>query len=165
MNIWKENILRYLLLFVLQVLLFNNLQFMGVFSPCLYVLFLIALPPTLPRWVELLIGFFAGLILDIFCNTLGVQTAACTLVAYLRPLMFKNMIQDNDRLNATPSGVSLGRAVYIRLVVILVLVHHTVMFSLLAFSFHNWWLTLLQIFCSSLLTIAMILGLDLMRRN
>ena len=165
MNLTVENILRYVVLLILQVLLFNNLQFLGVCSPCIYVLFLIALPPTLPRWAELLIGFIAGLILDIFCNTLGVQTAACTLVAYLRPLMIKNMIQDNDRLTSTPSGITLGRVVYIRLVVELVIIHHTVMFSLIAFSFHNWWLTLLQILCSSLFTIAVILGIDFFRKG
>jgi len=164
MNQWIENILRFVVLLLLQVLLFNNLQFFGLCTPCVYVLFLIALPPTLPRWVELLIGFAAGFILDIFCNTLGVQTAACTMVAYVRPLLIKNMIQDNERLTDTPSGTSFGRFTYIRIVAILVVLHHTAMFSLLAFSFHNWWMTLIQIVVSSLFTVLVILGLDLLKR-
>ena len=164
MNLWIENILRFLVLLLLQVLLINNLQMLGLCTPCLYVLFLIALPPTLPRWVELLIGFFAGFLLDIFCNTIGVQTAACTMVAYLRPLLIKNMIQDNERLTDTPSSKSLGFITYLKLVVILVLVHHTAMFSLIAFSFHNWWITLIQIILSSIVTISLILGLDFLRR-
>ena len=164
MNVWLENILRYAILLLLQVLLFNNLQFFGVCSPCVYILFLIALPPTLPRWVELLTGFIAGLILDIFCNTLGVQTVACTMVSYLRPILIKTMVQDNDRLTSAPSGITLGVPVYIRMVTILVLVHHTAMFSLIAFSFHNWWLTLLQIICSSIMTILLILGWDFIRK-
>ena len=164
MNQWIENILRFVVLLLLQVLLFNNLQFFGLCTPCVYVLFLIALPPTLPRWVELLIGFAAGFILDIFCNTLGVQTAACTMVAYVRPLLIKNMIQDNERLTDTPSGTSFGRLTYIRIVAILVVLHHTTMFSLLAFSFHNWWMTLIQIVVSSLFSVLVILGLDLLKR-
>lgn len=164
MNIWVENILRYIVLLFLQILLLNNIELLSVCSPCLYVLFLIALPPTLPRWVELLIGFAAGLVLDIFCNTLGVQTAACTLVAYLRPLMIKNMVMDNERLTTTPNSASIGWVTYLQLVVILVLVHHGVMFSLIAFSFHNWWLTLLQTIVSSIVTIAIILGLDVLHR-
>lgn len=164
MNLWVENILRYFILLFFQVLLINNLQLLGVCSPCIYVLFLLALPPTLPRWAELLIGFVAGLVLDIFCNTLGVQTAACTMVAYIRPLLIKNMVQDNERLTDTPSSKSLGFITYLKIVVILVLVHHTTMFSLIAFSFHNWWLTLIQIIVSSIVTIGLILGVDLLRR-
>lgn len=164
MNQWLENILRFIILLLLQVLLFNNLQFYGLCTPCVYILFLIALPPTLPRWAELLIGFAAGFILDIFCNTLGVHTASCTLIAYMRPLLIKNMIQDNERLTDTPSGISFGRQTYMRIVIILVFIYHITMFSLLAFSFHNWWITLLQIIVSSLFTIAIILGLDILNR-
>lgn len=164
MNLWIENIIRFVVLLLLQVLLFNNLYLLGVCSPCVYVLFLIALPPGLPRWAELIIGFVSGLILDIFCNTLGVQIAACTLISYLRPLLIQNMIQDNDRLTSTPSGATLGILTYFRIVAILVVLHHTIMFSLIAFSFHNWWFTLIQILFSSLLTILIILGLDFVKK-
>lgn len=164
MNVWVENIIRFVVLFLLQVLLFNNLQFFGLCSPCVFIFFLISLPPTLPRWVELLIGFTAGLLLDIFYNTLGVQTASCTLIAYLRPLLIKRLIQDNDRLIDTPSNINFGRLVYIQLVVVLVVIYHLVMFSLIAFSFNNWWLTLLQTIVSSVFTIAIILGIDLLRK-
>lgn len=164
MNLWTENIVRFVLLLLLQVLLFNNLQLFGLCCPCVYVLFLIALPAGLPRWAELLIGFTAGLILDVFCNTLGVQMSACTLVAYLRPILIKNMIQDNDRIIGTPTGASLGVSVYLKLAAVLVFVHHSVMFSLIAFSLHNWWLTLIQILFSSMLTMLIIFGYDFLKR-
>lgn len=163
-NLWLENIFRYVVLLLLQVLLFNNLHLFGLCTPCVYVLFLIALPTTLPRWAELLIGFTAGLILDIFCNTLGVQMVACTLLAYMRPLLISNTIQDNDRLIGTPDSKSLGWFTYFRIVTILVVVHHTVMFSLIAFSLHNWWLTLIEILLSSVISIALILGIDFLKQ-
>ena len=160
MKIWLENILRFFVLLLLQVLLFNNLQFLGLCIPYIFILFLILLPPTLPRWVEILVGFICGLILDVFTNSLGVQMAACTLVSYLRPLLIMNMIQDNDRLIATPSSITLGRTTFYKIVLILVVLHHTMMFSLIAFSIHNWWITLIQIIVSSLFTTVFIIVYD-----
>lgn len=163
MNIWLENIVRYTVLFLLQVLLVNNLQIMGICNPCIYVLCLLALPITLPRWVELLIGFLTGLLMDIFCNSLGAHTFACTLTAYIRPLLLRNMVQDNERMTGSPCGESIGRDTYIRYIIVMVLIHHTALFSLLAFSWHNWWLTLLQIVFSWVVTTGFILGVDVLK--
>ncbi len=160
MNVITENIVRYVVLLLLQVLLINNLQFFGVCNPALYVLCLLALPVKIPRWVELLIGFFTGLLMDIFCNTLGIHAAACTLVGFVRPLLIQHLVADNERLMGTPTRASMGEVAYVKFVVILVLIHHTTIFCLEAFSFHNWWFTLLQIIVSSLVSIGIILGID-----
>lgn len=164
MNVWIENIIRYIVLLLLQVLLVNNMQFMGVCSPCIYLLFLLLLPVGLPRWVELIIGFLTGLVMDIFCNTLGIHAAACVLVAYLRPLLIRNMVSENDRLTGTPTRSSFGLSTFVKFVVILVLVHHSALFILLAFSWHNWWVTLLQIVVSSLVSVFIFIGQDFLRR-
>ncbi len=164
MNIITENIIRYLILFLLQILLINNLQFFGLCSPAIYVLCLIALPVTLPRWVEMIIGFVTGLVMDIFCNTLGIHTAACTMLAFVRPLLIKGLVADNDRLMGTPTSAAIGFTTYLKLVTMLVLIHHTIVFSLEAFSFHNWWITLLQIIISSAVSIGILLGIDALKR-
>ncbi len=163
MNLIRENIIRYIVLFLLQILLINNLQFWGLCSPALYVLCLFALPVTIPRWVELLIGFFTGLTMDIFCNTLGIHAAACALVAFVRPILIQKLVADNDRLMGTPTSASIGMLTYVKYIVILVSIHHTTIFCLEAFSFHNWWITLLQIIVSSAVSIGIIVGYDAMR--
>ena len=160
-----ENIIRFVVVILLQVLLVNNMQFLGICNPCIYILALLALPVTLPRWAELLIGFATGLVMDIFCDSLGAHTAACTLISYIRPLLISRLVQDNDRLTGTPDGDSLGIATYARYVALLTAIHHIVLFSLLAFSWHNWWLTLLQIVFSTAVSIALILGWDLLIRR
>ncbi len=160
MNIVIENTIRYCILFLIQVLLINNLYLYGVCNPCIYVLCLLALPVTLPRWVELLIGFATGLLFDMFSNSLGVHTAACVAVAYVRPLLIKRLIADNERLIGTPSSALFGMATYVRYIALLVCLHHTILFVLEAFSLHNWWLILLQIVCSSIISIAVFLGID-----
>ena len=163
MNSWLQNIGRLLVVVLLQVLLINNLHFLGLCNPCIYILFLFALPATLPRWTELLIGFALGLLMDMFCNSLGVHTIACTAIAYLRPILLANLLQDNDRITGSVCGMSIGMINYVKIVVILTLLHHTLLFTMAAFSFHNWWLTLLQILISSAVSIGIILLYDLFK--
>ncbi len=164
MNIITENIVRYVVLFLLQILLINNLQFWGLCSPALYVFCLIALPVRLPQWVEMLIGFGTGFVMDVFCNTLGIHTAACVLVSFVRPMLLKGLVADNDRLIGTPTGGTIGVVTYLKFVSILVVIHHTMVFALEAFSLHNWWMTLLQILISSMVSIAVIIGIDAFKR-
>ena len=45
----------------------------GWLVPYLYVLFLLMLPFELPDWAQLLVGFFAGMVMDLFSST-----RACT---------------------------------------------------------------------------------------
>ena len=120
MNLWLSNILRFLICVLLQVLVVNNLSISGVCTPFVYILFLIALPARTPRWAELLIGLFTGLVIDIFCDSFGVNMAACVLVAYLRPLLIANMVQEKERLTGTINSQELGMNIYLRLIAILI---------------------------------------------
>lgn len=135
----------------------------GVCSPCIYMLFVLFLPVTLPRWADLLIGFAAGLVLDVFCDTLGVHTAATTLIAYLRGLLIKNFVQENERLIGTPSSRTFLLPAFLKYTIILVTSYHVVVFSMITFNIHLWWLTLLQIIVSSLICIALVLLYDRVR--
>ncbi len=162
MELWRDNILRFVVLVLLQLLLINNLHFLGLCHPCLYILFLIALPQTLPRWAELLIGFATGLVIDIACNSLGVHCAACTLISFLRPVFLKKMVLEKKQILSEPSSKTLGFIVYLKLITLLVLLHHSIVFILSAFTWSNWWITLLQIIVSSVLTIGLIIVYDLL---
>ena len=164
MKLLLENIGRLTLLLLLQLLLFNNLHFMGVCNPCIYILFLIALPAELPNWAELLIGAFVGMLMDIACNSPGVHMAACVALSFYRPRMLHKLIPDDDRLIGTVSTHIIDLTAYIRLTVTLTLLHHTILFIFLNFTFHALWLTVLQILVSSLVTILLILGRELMRK-
>jgi len=61
-----NSILRFGLLFIililLQVLLFNNIQFSGYINPYVYLMFIILLPVEIPSWILLLLSFGTGLI-------------------------------------------------------------------------------------------------------
>lgn len=161
---WLRQIGRLALLMALQVLLFNRLQIAGLCFPMVYILFLLNLPTRLPRWGEMLIGFTVGLLMDIWLNSLGVHIAACTAIAFLRPLLLSNLVQEMERVNGEVRSLSIGRIEYIKCVVILTLIHHFIVFSLEAWSLQNRWIILLQIICSSIMTLIVILGYDFVRK-
>ena len=84
---WTKQFIRYVVVMLLQVLLFDRLQLGGVCHPYIYVLCLLMFPITLPRSVDMLLGAAVGLIMDICCNSLGIHIAACVLLMFIRPYL------------------------------------------------------------------------------
>ena len=160
MPIVLQNIIRFILLVLLQVLVLNNIQFLGYINPYLYILIILALPVQMPRWLSLILAFGLGLIIDVFSNTLGMHAFATVLVAFLRNGIIKLFTSIEEGNNPTPSFYTFGVSAYVKYVVVLVLIHHTTLFILEAFSFTNFWITLAKITLSSFVTILMILGIQ-----
>lgn len=157
-----RNILRFVLCILLQALLFNRLQFMGVFHPYIYILCLLALPVHIPRPVELLLGAATGLLMDVFCSSQGVHMAACSLISFLRPLLIRLLVQDSERISQDISSFSLGHGEYIKLICILIPIHHVLVFILDAWSLSHPLYLLAKIVCSTVVTILLLLWWDAM---
>lgn len=83
------NIARFILLLAAQVLIFNNMNFLGYINPYTYLLFIILYPVNGNKYGLLLSSFLLGIILDMFCNSGGVHAASCLALAYYRPYIFK----------------------------------------------------------------------------
>lgn len=164
MKIVFENILRFILLVLIQVLFLNNLQVLSFCIPYIYVLFLLSLPVSCPRWLDLVLGFVLGICIDVFSNTLGLHAFACVLLAYFRFFAIKLFISEEDRITDTPSFSSFGVMPYIKYVGMLVCIHHFALFSLEAFTFTHWWFTLLRIVVSSVVSIGIIIGLQVVKK-
>jgi len=81
--VW-QNIGRFLLLMLFQLLVLNNVYLGAYVLPMLYVLFILMLPTGMNRIALLLIAFGTGLIIDIMSNALGFHALACTVVAMQR---------------------------------------------------------------------------------
>lgn len=155
---WTKQIGRYILVMALQVLLFDQLQFLGICHPYIYVLCLLMMPITLPHNVDMLIGAAAGIIMDVFCNSLGVHTAACIFIMFLRPYVIGAVVSDKDRLNEQINLHSIGMEALVKYVVIMVLIHHLSVFMLAAWSWSHIGFVLLETVVSSLITILIIIG-------
>ena len=149
---WFRIIVAALFLLFLQTTVFNNLHVLGFCHPFVYVLFLICLP-VMPRWVEQTIGLAMGFVMDCICSSPGIHTAACVFVSWLKPLMLARMVQESERIVGPIVPQSAGTQPFIRLVVLLTLFHHLIVFALDAWSWSLWYWVLLEVTVSSAITI------------
>ncbi|MGG7034138.1 MAG: rod shape-determining protein MreD [Flavobacterium sp.] len=127
------NIVRFVLLLSAQILIFNNINFLGYLNPFPYILFIILYPVNGSRTNLLLASFFLGLTMDMFCNSGGVHAAASLILAQLRPSFFKfsfgvsyeyQTIKINGRLTTQRFSF----------ILISVITHHLVLFILEIFK-------------------------------
>jgi rod shape-determining protein MreD len=160
-----QNIILFIVLILAQVLVLNNIQFLGFVNPYLYVLFIISLPVSLPRWLTLILAFAMGILIDVFSNTLGMHAAAAVLIAYARSFIIKLFTSIDEGNNPTPSFHTFGVGSYIKYIFVMVFLHHATLFYLEAFSFSHFWLILFKTLLSSTITILIILGLKSMSRR
>lgn len=155
-----QNIFRFILLVLFQVLVLDNIQFLGYINPYLYILFILALPVQMPRWAILLLAFGLGLTIDAFSNTMGMHAFATVMAAFFRSGVIKLFTSIEEGNNPTPSFYTFGVSAYVKYVVLMVFIHHATLFFIEAFSFVNFWLMLAKILLSSLITILLILGIE-----
>jgi rod shape-determining protein MreD len=161
---WIKYILKAIIIIILQMLVFDRLHIQAWGYPMVYVLLLLILPAQLPRWIEMLVGMFVGLIMDVCNNSLGVHMAACVALSFWRPILLKKSSQDIERIKGEIGGYNIGMVEYIKCALILVLIHHFMIFMLEAWSFQNWWMIILQTLLSSLLTLLVIVGYEIIGR-
>ena len=145
---------QFLLLCLLQVLIFNNLNLGGFLNPFPYVYLILVLPISIGRIPLLFIGFALGLVIDVFSNTGGIHAAATTLVAFYRPLYLKaRSPREGYESTALPHLKTFGFAWFIPYAMLIVILHHTVLFYLEIFRFVEFFHTLLKVVLSSGLTL------------
>ena len=146
------NIFRFILLLTVQIIIFNNMNFLGYISPFPYILFIILYPVNGNKYGLLFASFFLGLILDMFSNSGGIHTASCLILAYYRPYLFRfsfglsyeyQTVKLNDDL--TPERFSF--------ILLSVIIHHTTLFLLEAFRISFFWDVLLRTLLSTIFTI------------
>lgn len=153
------------MLLFLQVLLLDNLHWLGLVHPFIYIWAIILLPIELPRWLQMLIGAAIGMVMDLFTHAPGIHMAGCVMMAYLRPLLVAGVVQDIDRLKGAVTSDTIGMGNWLRIVAIMVAVHHAIVFMLEAFTFAHFGYTLLQIILSGIFSYAMLLMLEYLRKN
>lgn len=147
-----ENSARFILLLAAQVLILNRIDLFGYINPFPYILFIILYPVNGNKSGLLLASFFLGILMDMFCNSGGVHAAACIVLAYFRPSIFKfsfglsyeyQTVKLNDIL--TPERFSF--------ILIAVVIHHSVLFILEVFKISLLIDILLRTVLSTLFTI------------
>ena len=146
------NIARFILLLLAQVLIFNRIDLFGFINPFPYVLFIILYPVNGNKSGLLAASFLLGLLMDMFWNSGGVHAAACLVLAYYRPAIFKfsfglSYEYQTVRLNdvVTPERFSF--------LLIAIVLHHFVLFVLEVFKVSFLWDILVRTVLSTIFTI------------
>ncbi len=134
-NLLPRYLLNFVVLILLQVLLLNNIQFSGYVNPYLYILFIITLPFSTPRWLLLVLGFITGIIIDIFMNTLGLHASATVFMAFLRPFILSSFSpRDGYELGTRPVPSDYGFGWFFKYSILMVATHHLFYFFVEAFN-------------------------------
>ncbi len=155
-----SNILKgilYFILFVsLQILVLNNIYYLRIATPFIYIYFLLKLPVGISKSAILLISFFTGLTIDIFSNTPGMHAAACTFVGFCRSDLIRLFMGKDLQEGICPSYSLAGVGAFIRYASTFVLVHHIVLFLIESLTLFDPIFLALRIFSSALLSIILI---------
>ncbi len=156
----------FIVLILLQILLFNNIQFSGYVNPYVYIMFILLLPIEIPAWVLLLISFGTGLVIDIFSGTPGMHSSATLLAGFVRPYILRVISpRDGYEPGVNPSMLIYGFRWFLLYAGLIVLIHHTLLFYLEVFRFTDFFRTLLRVLLSSLFTTTFILLLEYIRKG
>ena len=147
----------FVVLVLAQVLLFNQVHFRGYLTPFIYILFVMLLPVSTPRYLLLITGFLIGLAVDIFSNSLGMHAAATTLIAFVRPWIIRAISnRDEDRLEY-PGLKQNTLTWFLYYTIFMVFSHHLVLFYLEFFTFTNFLVTLFRVILSTLFSVIIII--------
>ena len=147
-----KNTFLFVLLVLLQGLIFNNIAYWGYVNPMIYIVFLLVAPYRENKTPYLLLAFFLGLCIDIFSNNGGLHAACSVFIAYLRsPILHivfgKNFEYQELDLFMYPFTKVLS---YTTMMVVL---HHLLFYFLEVFNFNHLLLTLVKIVGASVFTI------------
>ncbi|MBU0488340.1 MAG: rod shape-determining protein MreD [Bacteroidetes bacterium] len=156
MNKYFPHIGRFVLLILFQVLILNKIYLFNMINPFVYVMFLIMLPFETPGWILLIIGFFTGLTIDIFSDTLGMHAAASVLMCFSRPIV-QRYVLPREQDYVQPSLNDLGLYRFVSFAGILVLIHHFSLFYIEIFRFQGFFYTMVRVLASSVFSIGLIL--------
>ena len=143
------NILRFILLVLTQVLVFNHLNFFGFINPMIYILFLYWYPIKENRVAFIASSFLLGFMVDIFSDTLAFHAAATVTIAYLRPTMMRFVFGVNYEFQSFKMS-NTTRAQQITFLALLIIAHHLLFYTLEIFSFSNLLLILKKVIFTGL---------------
>jgi rod shape-determining protein MreD len=165
-----NSVIRYFILFIilmlLQVLLFNNIQFSGYINPYVYLMLILLLPVEIPSWLLLLISFFTGLTVDFFSGTPGMHASATVLAGFSRPYVLRLISpRDGYEPGATPSMEVYGFRWFLLYTITIVVIHHFALFYMEVFRLTDFFRTFLRVILSSIFSAIFILLAEYYRKG
>ena len=160
-----KNIFRLAIFILVQVFILNKIPNLHrLIVPYLYYLFILWLPFTTPRLALLAIGFVTGLSLDYFKMTPGLHTAACVLIAYVRPFII-HLLMPKEITEYTfrePSPRAMGWGPYAVYALILTAIHYIYLVLLEWLNFGTFLSFLIKVAATTAISMILILTVELL---
>lgn len=148
---------RFIILFVVQITVLNNIQMSGLVNPYLYVLFILSLPFRMPKSAVMIVAFATGVLIGMFTNNAGLHAAACVMMAFFRPAVLKILApREGYEFESNPTIKDMGFRWFIIYAAVLIFIHHATLFYFEVFRFSEFYTTLIRAFLSTLFTLILV---------
>ena len=150
---------RFLIIFLAQIIVFNNILIFGL-SADIYIIFLLIFPQNINKSVYYFLIFLYGIFLDSFSNSFGIITFSLLTSAYLRPYILDFSFGNFDmRKVGKVRDYLINTTIYQKLTYISLVIfcHNFVLYFVEIFSIYKLDLILRNATISSLISITLIL--------
>jgi len=128
----------FLLLLVFQAFILNKVCLWGMITPLVYMVFIFSLPFDTPKWLVVLLGFFCGFFVDIFCGVIGYHALATLVMAFCRAgTIYLIPIRGEREEYQLPILYDMKFGWYVRYAFCLIFIHHGVYYFADVLSFQN----------------------------
>lgn len=131
----KEQAFNFVVFLLLQLPLVYRITLFDKAFAFFYVGFLLLLPPALSRIKLMLLGFFSGLLVDVFCNTPGIHASASVFILFIRKYWLGAINDDFQELTSL-NLLTLKKVGFIFYILPLIFVHHITIFLVENGGFH-----------------------------
>lgn len=156
-----KSVIIFVVLVLLQVLICNNILLFGVGVPMIFIYFIFSLPISTSLNILITISFLLGFMIDLFSDTLGLNSLACIILAVARkPIFYAYMPREDKSNDMIPSILAMGWENYIKFALTLTALYCTVVFTIEFTSFAAFWRIVLMAVTSTILTTLLIIGID-----
>jgi hypothetical protein len=137
----------------LQVFLFDNMVLFRTAFCFVYVGFILLLPLQISTTLLITVSFLAGLIVDMFYSTPGINASASVLIAFLRPYWL-GLITPRGGYEEIdiPRLKTLGFSWFITYSIPLIFIHHLSLFIVEAGDLFNFWFVINKTILSTIYT-------------
>lgn len=152
-----EYVVLLFVLVLLQAFLFNGLSLSVYLVPLVYVAFIALLPMGINNLLALILAFGVGMLIDLTMGTPGLNTIASLTTAFVRPTVLTLTVGKDDATEGgAPTSRRLGRNKFMRYIFLMVFLHCAVFCIFEALTWNYFYLTLLRIVVSTVVTVAVV---------
>lgn len=156
-------VISFFIYWITQVVFLRNIVVFDSAFIFIYIGFLLSLPFETTKPIALVLGFFMGIMIDLFYDSIGIHAAACVLMMFTRAYWLTLITpQGGYELGSSPTINDNGILWYLSYSVPLIFIHHFAIFYIEAGGFTMFFFTLGKVFYSLIITTTVLILVQLL---